>query len=73
MPRLNYILNHYEILALISLVAEEFSSQRLFKNHLCASAIHLYECLDGGGGVWYSLFIKKFSPLFISLKFWVIH
>ena len=22
----------------------------------------------GGGGVWYSLFIKKVSPLFISLK-----
>ena len=30
------------------------------------------EGLDGGG-VWYSLLIKKFSPLFISLKFWVIH
>ena len=25
------------------------------------------------GGVWYSLFIKKISPLFISFKFWVIH
>ena len=33
----------------------------------------MYEGLDGGEGVWYSLFIKKFSPLFISLKFWVIH
>ena len=28
---------------------------------------------SGWGGGWYSLFIKKFSPLFISLKFWVIH
>ena len=28
----------------------------------------IVEGLDGGwgGGVWYSLFIKKFSPLFIS-------
>ena len=38
------------------------------------SVCHLFnEGLDGGGGVWYSLFIKKFSLLFISLKFWVIH
>ena len=28
------------------------------------------EGLDGGSGIHYSL---KFSPLFISLKFWVIH
>ena len=41
------------------------------KRILCCVA--MYEGLDGKGGVWYSLFIKKFSPLFISLKFWVIH
>ena len=26
-----------------------------------------------GVGVWFSLFIIKFSPLLISLQFWVIH
>ena len=36
----------------------------------------MYEGLDGGGGgggsgIHYSL--KKISPLFISLKFWVMH
>ena len=29
-----------------------------------------YEGLDGGSSIHYSL---KFSPLFISLNFWVIH
>ena len=31
------------------------------------------EGLDGGGGVLVFTIHKKFSPLFISLKFWVIH
>ena len=31
----------------------------------------LHEGLDGGSGIHYSF--KKNSPLFISLKFWVIH
>ena len=35
----------------------------------------LYEGLDGGGGGGGLVFIihKKFSPLFISIKFWVTH
>ena len=27
----------------------------------------------GGGGVWYSLFIKNLAHYSLSLKFWVIH
>ena len=32
-----------------------------------------YEGLDGGGGGLVFTIHQKFSPLFISLKFWVIH
>ena len=32
----------------------------------------IHEVLDRGGGLVFTIH-KKFSPLFISLKFWVIH
>ena len=45
----------------------------LFKRRVLM-VMHIYEGLDGGwgggSGIHYSL---KFSPLFILLKFWVIH
>ena len=33
----------------------------------------MVEGLDGGGGAGIHFSLKKISPLFISLKFWVIH
>ena len=60
----------------MSLIGQVVSEEKMFENvdrrteaGVTGTCVY-YEGLDGGSSIHYSL---KFSPLFISLKFWVIH
>ena len=55
-----YIKEKFDVLRMFRLLFK-YRLARKMQLHLLLFALFIYEGLDGGGGVWYSLFIKNLA------------